>query len=309
MRTATKKPSIPASVEKYIGCVWGQWAPGDRIPVDTPMHISQRTYKKQNVYKYISKIGGLDRNLFGYATAIKRKSDGQLAVINGQHRINLAKIVDPTVTEVPAQVIEVDDSEFDSYGSALFSQFNGQVQKSLSNEELFHSSVLAKDTQAIYIESILKKCGLSCGKVNADSKHLPVIYATFAKCLKLGEDITVRAVELMKTGFKNVADDPLHGLVFLFSIPEYQDLANPETKIGKEFEEWFTKAVPMFHGVNDLKFKKYRQGAWQKGVAYGIAQSFAKYGRNHGRKTITTSVIKEIYEAGFKDDEDSGLLV
>jgi hypothetical protein len=309
MRTATKKPSIPASVEKYVGRVWGQWAPGDRIPVDTPMHSSQRPYKKQNVFKYIAKVQGLDRNLFGYATAIKRKSDGKLAVINGQHRINLVRIVDPTTIEVPAQVIEVDDSDFESYGAALFTQFNGTVQKSLSNEELFYSSVMASDPDALYMESILTRCGLSCGQVNQAPDHPAVVYATFKKCLKLGEAITERAVEMMKAGFGTVADDPLHGLVFLFSVPEYSDYADPSTKEGKEFEQWFTKAVPMFHGINDLKFKKFRQGAWQKGIAYGLAQSFAKYARNSGRAHIKVGKIKEIYEAGFKDDEDSGLLV
>jgi hypothetical protein len=307
MQTKTKKPSLPKSVEKYIGCERGQWAPGARIPVDTPLASCQRPYKARNVYKYISEVKGLDKHLFGYATAVKRKSDGKLALINGQHRINLVKIVSPTTTEVPAQVIEVDDDEFESYSSLLFQQSNGKVSKSLSNEELFKSSVLAKDNHALYVESILQKCGLSIGEVNTNPGNLPVVYAGFTKCLKLGEAETVRAVELLKTGFNTVADDPLHGLVFLFSQSEYADLANPKIAIGKHFEQWFTKAVPMFHGVNDLKFKKYRRGAWEKGIAYGIAQSFAKFQRNKGLSAPSITTIKKIWKAGF-EDEDSGLL-
>jgi hypothetical protein len=309
MRTATKKPSIPASVEKYVGRVWGQWAPGDRIPIDTPMHSSQRPYKKQNVFRYISKVQGLDRNLFGYATAVRRKSDGKLAVINGQHRINLVRIVDPTTKEIPAQVIDVDDSGFDSYGAALFTQFNGTVQKSLSNEELFYSSVMAGDPHALYMKGILEKSGLSCGEVNRGTNHPAVVYATFKKCLKLSESLTMRAVDMMKSGFNTIADDPLHGLVFLFSVPEYRIYADPTTKEGKEFEQWLTQAVPLFHGINDLKFKKFRQGPWQKGIAYGLAQSFAKYAKKSNRPHVKVGKIKEIYEASFKDDEDSGLLV
>lgn len=309
MQTKTKKSSVPASVEKYIGVVWGTPAPGGRIPIDTPMHKSQRAYKKQNVFKYIAKVKGLDWNLFGYATAVKRKSDGQLAVINGQHRINLVKIVSPLTTEVPAQIIEVDDTDFDTYASALFSQFNGQVAKALSNEELFYSQVLAKDPESLKMEQVLIKCGLSCGLVNKTTKTDPVVYATFKKCLKLGEAETIRAVELMKAGFKGVADDPLHGLVYLLSLTEYKDLGNNKLKIGKDFEEWLTKAVPMFHTLNDLKFKKYRANpAWYKGVAYGLLKSFAKFQRNHSRTAppkITT--LKKIYESGFKE-EDSGLL-
>lgn len=307
MQTKTRKPALPKSVEKYIGQEWGNWAPGDRIPIDTPLASCQRPYKARNVYKYIAEVKGLDRNLFGYATAVKRKSDGQLALINGQHRINLVKIVSPATTEVPAQVIEVDDADFESYSSLLFQQSNGKVSRGLSNEELFKSSVLAKDAYALYVEKILKNNNLSIGEVNNNILNFPVVYAGFAKCLKLGEAETIRAVALLKKGFNAVADDPLHGLVFLLSQPDYAELANPKLAVGKHFEDWLTKAVPMFHGINDLKFKKYRQGAWEKGIAYGLAQSFAKFQRNKGLSAPNISPIKKLWKAGF-EDEDSGLL-
>jgi hypothetical protein len=309
METSTKKPSLPASVEKYVGQIWGTPAKGDRIPINTPMHKSQRPYKKQNVYKYIAKVEGLDWNLFGYATAVKRKSDGELAVINAQHRINLVKIVAPWITEVPAHIIEVDDEQFEVYASELFSQFNGTVSKGLSNEELYYSQVLAKDPQALDMQRVLINCGLSCGEVNKSPSAYPVVYATFVKCLKIGENPAIRAVELLIKGFKTVADDPLHGLTFLLGQPEYSVLGDPTTKIGQDFELWFTQAVPTFHSVNDLKFKKYRNNpSWQKGIAYGLMKSFAKYQRNHS-KTAPPKLasIKKIYEDGFKD-EDSGML-
>jgi hypothetical protein len=307
MQTKTRKPTLPKSVEKYIGQSWGQWAPGTMVPITVPMHICQRPLNIRNVYKYISLVKGLDKNLFGTITVIKSKTTGKMACINGHHRITVVKTVDPTATHVPAHVIEVDDSEFDSYGSALFSQFNGTVSKGLSNEELFYSNVLARDPYALYVESIIKQCNLSIGKVNADDKHLPVVYTGFTKCLKLGEPETIRAVELLKTGFNTVSDDVLHGLVFLLSQPEYSLLNDPKLAIGKHFEDWLTKAVPMFHGINDLKFKQYRQGAWEKGVAYGIARGFAKFQRNTGKTSISVSRIKKIYEAGFLE-KDSGIL-
>ena len=307
MQTKTRKPSLPKSVEKYIGEEWGNWAPGDRIPVDTPLAACQRPYKARNVYKYITEVKGLDRNLFGYATAVKRRSDGKLALINGQHRINLVKIISPATLEVPAQVIEVDDADFETYGSRLFQQSNGRVSKGLSNEELFKSSVLAQDPEALNIKSVIDQLGLSIGEVNASANNLPVVYAGFVKCLKLGEAETRRAVDLLKAGFGSVADDPLHGLVFLLSQPEYADLGNPSVAVGKHFEQWLTKAVPMFHGINDLKFKKYRQGAWEKGIAYGLAQSFAKFQRNKNMAAPSITPIKKIWKAGFEDD-DSGVL-
>jgi hypothetical protein len=307
MQTKTRKPSLPKSVEKYIGIEWGNWAPGDRIPVDTPLSKCQRDYKKQNVYKYISKVGGLDKNLFGYATAVKRKSDGALALINGQHRINLVKIVSPTTQEVPAHIIEVEDDEFETYGAKMFHEFNGTVSKSLSNEEVFYAKVLAEDDEALKIEKVLKLANLSCGKVNAIAGTYPVEYATFSKCRKLNESMTIRAAKLLVNGFRSCNTDVLHGLVFLFNHQTYSELADSKKAVGKHFEEWLTKAVPMFHGINDLKFAKYRQGPWFKGVAYGIAQSFAKNQRNKGLYAPAVTEIKEIYKAGFQKD-DSGIL-
>ena len=309
MQTKTKKGGVPAAVEKYMGIEWGNPAPGSRISVDTPMHKSQRAYKRQNVYKYIARVGGVDWNLFGYATAVRRKSDGATAVINGQHRINLVKLLLPQVTDVPAHIIEVDDQEFESYASELFSQFNGQTQKSLTNEELFHSQVLALDPYALYVKSILEQCDLSCGTVNITTTSKPVVYATFVKCLKLSESATIRSVELMRRGFKTVADDPLHGLVFLLSQADYAVLGDARTRVGKDFESWFTQAVPMFHTLNDLKFKKYRNNpSWHKGIAYGLAKSFNNYQRKNSKPAgPTITKIKRIYESGFKH-EDSGVL-
>jgi hypothetical protein len=309
MLTKTKKTSLPATVEKYIGCIIGTPAQGDRVPIDVELHISQRDLKIQNVYKYIAKKGGLDWNLFGHVTVIRRKSDGKMAMINGQHRRQVATIVDPFCQELPAHIIDVDDSEFESYGSALFSQFNGILQKALTNEELFRARVLARDPEALKMEQVLIRCGLSCGKVNDIPGTLPVAYATFAKCLKLGERATVRSVELMKKGFRSIADDPLHGLVFLLAQKTYEDLGNPQLRIGQDFEEWLTKAVPIFHTLKDLKFKKYRNNpSWQKGIAYGLVKNFIKFQREHGRSSAPKiSEIKRIYESGFKK-EDSGIL-
>jgi hypothetical protein len=158
------------------------------------------------------------------------------------------------------------------------------------------------------MKKVLEDLGLSCGTVNAKPNTHAVVYATFAKCLKLGEQPTRRAVELMKKGFKTVADDPLHGLVFLLSHPDYAEMGDAKTKMGKDFETWLTQAVPMFHSLSDLKFKQYRQNpSWQKGIAYGLVKSFAKFQRNQSKSAPAIKPIKDIWESGFKK-EDSGLL-
>jgi len=303
-----RKVSPPKSIQKYIGKEWGTWAPGDRIPVDTPLSKCQRDYKEQNVFKYIKKIGGLDRNLFGYATAIRRKSDGQLALVNGQHRINLVKILSPLTTEVPAQIIDVEDEDFDRYGSRFFHQINGGVNKALTNEELFYAQVIAEDPEALAIRQALVKCQLSCGKVNNEVGTLPIKYATFVKCLALGGPATERAVQLLRKGFKSMNEVALHGLVYLLSRKEYEVLGNRSVAVGKHFETWLTQAVPMFHSVTALTFPKYHNAkSWEVGVAYGLVQSFVKHQRNQNLSAIQVGTIKEIYEESVGKD-DSGVL-
>lgn len=296
----------PKSIAKYVGVEWGVWAPGDRIPVDIELAECQRPYRAQNVYKYIAKVGGLDKNLFGYATAVRRKSDGKLALINGQHRINLVKIISPNTKTVPAQIIDVEDEDFVTYGSKYFARSNGVVSKGLSNEELFKSCVLGNDEEALDILRVARIANVSIGEINKTVTAAPVKYAGFVKCLKLGEGATIRSIELLKAGFGRINDDVLHGLVYLLANDHYKDLADPNKAVGKHFETWLTKAVPMFHDLDDLTFKKYRQGPWQKGVAYGIAKSFAKYQRNKGLSAPSVTTMKRLYEEGFKSD--SGIL-
>lgn len=312
MRTKTKKPQIPESIQPYVGIHWGTPAPGDRISVDTPMHHCQRPYKRQNVYKYIAKIKGVDWNLFGYATALRRRSDGYTAVINGQHRINLVKLMLPAVTEVPAHIIEVDDSDFDIYGAELFNGNNGIVSKTVSNEELFYSLVQAQDPDALHMKKVLEKLNLSCGRVNVNPLHSPVVYANFQKCLKLGETATERAVLLMKSAFNGqVADDPLHGLVFLFSHPEYQDLSDSKKLVGQRFAQWFTTLGQSgLITLSDLKFRKYRQNpSWQKGIAYGLVNNFNRWLTTKSLPAVKIGTIKKIYESGFKKDDSVGYLI
>lgn len=306
--TKNRKATPPKSIQKYIGKEWGTWAPGDRIPVDTPLAVCQRDYKEQNVFNYIKKAGGLDRNLFGYATAVRRKSDGALALINGQHRINLVKILSPLTTEVPAQIIDVEDDDFETYGATFFDRINGDLCKALTNEERFYARVIAKNPEALDIERALVKCQLSCGKVNNEVGTLPVKYATFVKCLKISGPATERAVQLLRKGFRSMNEVALHGLVYLLSLKEYETLGDRRTAVGKHFETWLTQAVPMFHSITALTFDKYHNAkSWEVGVAYGYVQSFVKHQRNMNQTAISVKPMKTIYEDSVGKD-DSGVL-
>lgn len=308
-KTITARKTMPKDLLRYMGVVLNGTRPDSAfplIPIDTPMDVSQRDLKVQNIYKYIRKLKGVDWNLFGIVTAAKYP-DGRLTVINGQHRINLVKILLPDTTHVPAHIINVSCQE---EAANYFHGNNGTVSKSLSNEEMLWAEVLSGDRQALYMKSILEKCNLSCGKVNKKPTVInSVKRAAFWKCLELGEKETLRAVELITKGYKGISDIPLHGLTYLLSLKEYKDLGNPTTKIGKQFEEWLTVIMPSrLWTLSDMRYVKFQANPqYQKGVAYGLVKHFAKFQRDHSRLAPpSTETIRKIWEIGCKSDhEDS----
>ena len=308
----TNTNKIPKSIQKYVGCVRGEWAPGDRVPVTVTMSRCQRPLQLQNVYKYIARKKGLDRSLFGYLTVIRCRATGRLACVNGHHRLRLAMTVDPTIQEVPAHIIDVEPGEFETYGAENFIDINanfagGGVTKPLTNEEIFWAQIIAQDSEALRYQQILTQAGLRCGRVNEDHSRYPVEYATFVKCVKLSDTATVRAAQLLIQGFNRVNTDVLHGLVFLLSNSHYRDLATAQTAIGQHFEKWLTQMLPQFISISNLKFECYRQGPWQKGIAYGIVQAFAQRQRNQGLVAPAVTPMEEIWRAGWASRDSGGL--
>lgn len=292
---------MPKRLEKYIGVVRGQMAPGERISVDTPMDDAQRDLDLRHIWKYVEKSKGIDLNLFGYATAVK-DSDGNLKLINGQHRIELIKNFAPSIKEVPAHIIGTDDPK---YAAQLFAKMNGVASRNITAEQLFHANCLAEDPDALFYKDVLERSDLACGKVNADKKRKSVKYANFTKAVGMGVDETIRSAELIDLAYpKNAMNDLLlSGMTRLFSFKGYAELMDPGNKIYKEFEDWFVTFLPSFASIDDLNFRETRAtNMWHDGVAYGLFQKFAYYQRKNNRWVMPIDNIKQNYEKGIKTD-------
>lgn len=293
---------MPKKLEKYIGKVHGEMAPGERIPVNTKMDESQRDLQQSNIWKYVEKSQGVDWNLFGYATAV-RDGDGELKLINGQHRIELVKYFAPDVTEVPAHIIDTNDPK---YAAQLFAKMNGTASRSLTSEQLFWAEIIGEEPSALFLKDVLVRANLQCGKVNEGGNRKKVKYNNFTKAVKMGVEETIRAAELIDTAYpKNGMNDTLlSGMARLFSYTGYEDLMDPETTIYNQFEEWFVNVVPLVMTIQDLSFREYRNThVWHDGVAFGLYQKFAHYQRIQGRWCMPIDAIKRNYEKGIKLDD------
>jgi hypothetical protein len=302
--SATNDTELPKTLYQYIGNQKGKKAPGDRVSVDTPMNETQRDLHRKDIFKWIEKHKGVDWNLFGYVTVV-RFPNGKLEMINGQHRTDLVKLVLPDEVEVPAHIIDTNDQE---YAAKLFAAFNGGSNRKLTAEELFWSEVIGKEPFALYVKDQLVRMNLACGKVNQVKGRKQVKYSNFVKCLKMGDDATARAVDLIDSAYPDLGidDQVLSGLTRLLSLKEYEVYGDTDETLGKQFEDWFTGSLADNHQITELRFNQYKNTSqWFNGVAYGLCKKFKHYQTRRKCESISTKIMKDIYEAGIKNNDEA----
>jgi len=295
--------TLPKNLRQFIGSQRGKTAPGDTVSVNTPMNETQRDLHTRDIYKWIEKHQGVDWNLFGYVTVV-RFPNSKMEMINGQHRTELVKLVLPEQETVPAHIIDIKDQD---YAAKLFAAMNGGSSRKLTTEELFWSEVIGKEPFALYVKEQLEKMNVACGKVNEGEERKQVKYPNYVKCLKMGEEATARAVELIDEAYPDhgVDDQVLSGLTRLLSLKEYESYGDVTTTLGKQFEAWFIKTLADGHQLSELRFNEYKNTSqWYNGVAYGLARKFKHYQTRKNRKSISLKLIKDIYENGITKNND-----
>jgi len=275
----------------------GQPAPGKTVSVDTPLHEVQRPLHEASIRKYINRIGTIDWNMFGYVTVVEYP-DGSQRIIDGQHRISLVKTLSPMTKSVPAHIIHISNTED---AAQYFAFLNGVMIRKITNEELLWAEVIARDPDALNTFRVLKLANLSCGQVNPGFKK--VKRAVFEKCIKLGEENTILAADLIKRAYpgNDNIDLLLHGLVQLLSVPEYKNLSSDLT-LGKMFKEWFIERLPEGRDYKDACFKTYQNNSqWHIGIAFGLMEVFDTYMNRKGKahQVPALKFIKDSYLRGL----------
>ncbi len=251
-----------------------------QIPIDTPLAECQRDLYENNIKEYIKISGGLDWKLFGYVTAVRYpagKYDVDLEVINGQHRMSLAKTIDPSVTEVPAHIIDCETKE-EAY--RYFGLLNGGASRSVSAEERFWSMVLAMDPEAKEHESYLIRAGLSCGKVNKSptNSNPSVKYPNFKKAVDMGLDEMLTASSILINGYfkKKGAWSEILFTGLTRAIQFYPALKDPTSQAHQHLVQWLGNDMPTaIPNLKKLQYKRYQNTSdWSWGVARGLIDDF-----------------------------------
>lgn len=294
---------LKSTHQKYLYNIKGSPAKATMIDINTPMSKVQRKLYKQDILKYIERSQGLNWDLFGVVTAVKFK-DESMEVINGQHRMSLARTIDPSITEVPAHVIKLQD-EKDAF--RYFGLMNGGASRNVSNEEQFWALVLAEDPAELKLKAILERANLACGKVNEGNNRFSVKYTNFKKSVNMGAEEAIYAAKLIQdAGFGRWNDSLFAGLTRLLSFKNYKHYLMDQTCAeGKAFCDWFME-VPRHYQMSDLQFKKYRNVTdWSYGIAYGLMQKFLHTQRYDNQQLKTAlGPIERAYKERIDDGKD-----
>jgi len=252
-----------------------------QVPIDTPLAICQRQLYENSIKEYIKISGGLDWKLFGYVSVAKYpkgKYEVDMEVINGQHRMSLAKTIDPSITEVPAHIIECETRE-EAY--RYFGLFNGGASRSVSAEERFWSMVLAKDPTALRHQEYLEQAGLSCGKVNKSetNSNPSVKYPNFKKAVDMGLDEMLLASKILLNGYfaKRGVWSEVAFTGLTRAIQFYPSLKDSQLAGHKNLVQWLEQDMPraMPNIKKSLQYKTFQNTSdWSWGVARGMIEDF-----------------------------------
>jgi len=299
--------STPRDIQPYVGVTFGSKPTITEISLsDIDLDESQRYYNENNAKNYIKYVKGFDWNLFGVPTVVKYP-DGTFKCVNGQHRIEILKMLLPGVDKIDVHLIDfsqLSEKQATVKSALLFSNTNGRTISKVKAEELFWADVVAEDSDALHLQDVLMACGFSCGKVNfVPSATKSVKFANFKKCVDLSEEATIYAAKLIEDTWpeeRKFNDILFIGLVRLFTTPGYESLMDPSTTCGAEFEQWFLNLGVLGINGKTLRFMNYREnGDWAKGAAYGI---FSMYKDVSKKCTIAEKTLKEIYQSDSVDN-------
>lgn len=288
---------IPKRMEKYRNLIVAG-VPEKRVELvavgDIVLPEEQRDFHLEDIYRNIERKGGLDYNLFGIPTVRRKPSTGVISMQNGQHRFIKQVLFDPDRTHILCEVIEIED---DREAAQYFADVNALAIRKLNSEEIFWAQVLAGDKTAVFHKHILELADVSIGKVNAEPGRKHIKYANFLKAINHSVDGTLYAIELLKAAYprREIKNVTMAALALLFSVPEYRNLMDPNTRIGSLFREWFMAVSK--HGYDTFDYNQYRDGnLWHYGIAYGIYRNFAKYARDEINGVPSPKPIKNLYE-------------
>lgn len=204
----------------------------------------QRSIDNQESQKLISKIAAKWNWDLCLPLVVARRTDGGLYVIDGQHRLEAAKMRGDIV-QLPCVVVNYDSAADEA---ANFVQLN-QARRPLSKLEVFKAAIASEDPEAIAIVRAIERAGLAIAPHSNPTAWKPGDVSNIggieAAWRNDGEAATAQALIAMAKGFD--------GQILTYAgtiFPGIVAVCADEMKGGKRFED---KRVATFINMLGLK--------------------------------------------------------
>lgn len=176
--------------------------PGEYMLIDKNELRIDHDYQRDKVI--VSKIREIQAN-WSWAGCgcilVARRVDGSLWVFDGQHRV-LAARSRADITELPCLVFEVESKEQEAAGFLV----SNTQRKQVTAIAKFKAMVMTGDSNAVAVDSLLKKLGITVSDNPSCSRELRCV----AKCLKHAA-LSVATLEMaMRAALSLDGDEPVH---------------------------------------------------------------------------------------------------
>lgn len=264
------------------------------VSVDVDSYLNRKT-EARTINKYINARGGFDRGLW-QPPLVAKLPCGKHFLFDGDHRRKLWTLAYPEKTDMPAQIVEVDDKE---EISRLFVAINKTARKSLTPNEVFVHEVRGKVGNARSEASVLEECGLSVslgtnepGSIVGDENGPEVSIFGFQQGLKKnGKESMIYASKVITEVFEK--DRKIH-IELLRAISNLRkNVPEVEEKFAKEFKEVICNLKISEVTQKDIasKFKQSggaRVNQDEESITYGLMKHLRKQAKAGQFKTAPT---------------------
>lgn len=256
-----------------------QWAPLELLALDPTYQRSISNRASQRLIRNIAK--DWDWNLCLPLVAARRPGQVEFFVVDGQHRLEAAKLRDD-IRQLPCVLADYGSPEEEAKS---FVQLN-QQRRPLNALEIFRAALASGDAQAVHIDQLIRDAGLKLALHAATGQMKPGEISNIGginrSYRKWGGEIVGQALTVMSTAWE--------GQRLRFAGTLFGGIANCIGQLKDAGEEVSTELLAMILGETDM-------ADWRGEIALHVA--------HHPHQKFDAAaaiVIRKSYQESMDDD-------
>lgn len=268
----------------------------ENVSVDIKQALVQRVMRPNSAESYLKQVGEFDWNLFG-AVLVAEYPNKERELVDGGHRVYMAKKSIPNIKTVPALIAQVNNEE---EASQLFHRYNGTVRKNVNPEEIFISKYHGNEKDAQFIATGLQHCNLRVtnGKISVVNDTNKTIKVTkFAQMYKRDQATAILTARYIDEAFPN--EKSVNVILFMGIF----ELIRTFSKFNESWGKWeasfieFLNSLGTMEPQSKLTFPEMRKdNHYGISVAWGLYEKWYTYLKQQNKvKPFALKKMRELY--------------